>query len=292
MPADGGFPILTPRFSILSVREALEQGTRILEEGGVAVPRLTSEVLLCHALGKEKTYLYSHPDVPLTELAWIHFGRYLNERLQGKPTQYITRRQEFYSREFRVSPDVLIPRPETEHVVETALRFLGPESKVADIGCGSGAIAVSLSLERGVAVCATDISTRAIAVARDNASRLGARVAFAVADVLDAFRPRSLDLIVSNPPYVALDEKPSMQREVRDFEPEIALYGGESGNEIYRRLIEGAERVLVPGGRIVFELGWRSLDPVRAMFGPRWSEIDAAADLSGIPRALTARYDE
>jgi release factor glutamine methyltransferase len=277
---------------MITVRSALEQGTRILEEGGIAVPRLTSEVLLCHALGQEKTYLYSHPDSPLTKLAWIHFGRYLNERLHGKPTQYITKRQEFYGREFRVTPDVLIPRPETEHVVETALRYISPGSRVADIGCGSGAIAVSLSLERDIPVRATDISPRAIAVARDNAGRLGARVAFAVADVLDAFRPRSLDLIVSNPPYVALDEKPSMQREVRDFEPEVALYGGASGNEIYRRLIEGAERVLVPGGRIVFELGWRSLEPVRTMLGPHWSEIDAAADLAGIPRALTARYDE
>jgi len=275
----------------MTVRAALDQGTRLLDEAHVAVPRLTAEVLLCHALRREKAYLYSHPEDELTELAWIHYGRYLNERLQGKPTQYITRRQEFYGREFRVTPDVLIPRPETEHVVETALRFLGPQSRVVDVGCGSGAIAVTLSLEKGIEVTATDISARAIGVARENASRLGARASFLAADVLACFRSRSLDLVVSNPPYVGLDEKPSMQREVRDFEPEIALYGGETGHEVYRRLVDEAERVLVPGGRIVFELGWRSLDPVTAMLGRRWSSIETTSDLTGMPRALSARYE-
>jgi release factor glutamine methyltransferase len=276
---------------VITVRAALDQGTRLLDEAHIAAPRLTAEVLLCHALRKEKAYLYSHPEDELTELAWIHYGRYLNERLQGRPTQYITKRQEFYGREFRVTPDVLIPRPETEHVVETALRFAGPESRIVDVGCGSGAIAVSLSLERGIAVRATDISERAIAVARDTAVRLGALVSFAVADLLAPFRDQSLDMVVSNPPYVGLGEKPTMQREVRDFEPEVALYGGETGNEIYLRLIAGAERVLVPGGRIVFELGWRSLDPVRSMLGPSWSGIEVVADLTGMSRAITARYD-
>jgi release factor glutamine methyltransferase len=276
---------------VITVRAALDQGTRLLDESHVAVPRLTAEVLLCHALRKEKAYLYSHPEDELTEVVWIHYGRYLNERLQGKPTQYITKRQEFYGREFRVTPDVLIPRPETEHVVETALRFIGPKSRVVDVGCGSGAIAVSLSLERGIGVLATDISGRALAVAKENAVSLGARVSFAVADVLAPFRERSFDMVASNPPYVGLVEKPSMQREVRDFEPEVALYGGETGDEIYRRLIDGAERVLVPGGRIVFELGWRSLDPVRSMLSDRWSGIEVAADLAGMPRAITAQYD-
>ncbi len=241
---------------MITVRAALHQGTRLLEEAGVAVPRLTAEVLLCHALRSERVYLYSHPEDELTELAWIHYGRYLHERLQGKPTQYITGRQEFYGREFRVTPDVLIPRPETEHVVETALRFAGPASRVVDVGCGSGAIAVTLSLERGIAVRATDISERAIAVARENAVtprrpgflRGGRRPGSAFATAASTWWSRIR-------PTCGLGEKPTMQREVRDFEPEVALFGGETGNEIYARLIAGAERVLAPGGRIVFELG-------------------------------------
>jgi release factor glutamine methyltransferase len=107
----------------MTVRTALQQGIRLLEDASIPVPRLTAEVLLCHALGRERSYLYSHPEAELGETAWIHYGRYLHERLQGKPTQYITRKQEFYGRDFRVGPEVLIPRPETEHVVETALRL-------------------------------------------------------------------------------------------------------------------------------------------------------------------------
>src|ERR1700690_2056232 len=121
---------------------ALLQGTRLLEDGGIGVARLTAEVLLAHALGRDRVYLFAHPEHELAELEWLHFGRYLHERLQGKPTQYITGRQEFYGREFRVTPDVLIPRPETEHLVEAALdRAAG---NVADIGTGSGAIAITL----------------------------------------------------------------------------------------------------------------------------------------------------
>src|SRR6266702_3984581 len=106
----------------MTVETALLQGASLLEDAGIGVPRLTAEVLLSHALGRERVYLFAHPEQELQEVEWLHFGRYLHERLQGKPTQYITRRQEFYGREFRVTPDVLIPRPETEHVAEVALQ--------------------------------------------------------------------------------------------------------------------------------------------------------------------------
>src|SRR5258707_9263313 len=134
----------------MDVRTALQQGQTLLEEARFGSPRLTAEVLLMHAIGCERSWLYAHSGDELREVWWIHYGRYLHERLKGKPTQYITGRQEFYGREFRVTPDVLIPRPETEHVVEAALEKHA--GRIADIGTGSGAIAVTLALETGVPV--------------------------------------------------------------------------------------------------------------------------------------------
>src|SRR5689334_18125088 len=131
----------------MTLRDALLQGIKLLEEGAVPVARLTAEVLLCHAVRCERPCLYAHPEQELREVEWLHYGRYLHERLQGKPTQYITKRQEFYGREFRITPDVLIPRPETEHLVAAALPFCKPGARVLDVGTGSGAIAITLALE-------------------------------------------------------------------------------------------------------------------------------------------------
>src|SRR3954471_4600279 len=167
----------------MTVQTALLQGTVLLEEAGIAVPRLTAEVLLAHALRRERVYLYAHPEHELAEVEWLHYGRYLHERLKGKPTQYITKRQEFYGRDFRVAPDVLIPRPETEHVVEVAMRK--GARRVLDVGTGAGALAVTLQLETGAEVWATDISRAAAAVAAENAVRLGARVDVVVCDLME-----------------------------------------------------------------------------------------------------------
>src|SRR5689334_1424355 len=140
----------------MTVHTALLQGTRLLEEAGVGVPRLTAEVLLAHAMRVGREYFYAHPEQDLREVEWLHFGRYLHERLSGKPTQYITHRQEFYSREFRVTADVLIPRPETEHVVEAALELAADARRILDVGAGSGALAVTLQLETKARIAATD----------------------------------------------------------------------------------------------------------------------------------------
>src|SRR5262249_39837547 len=159
-----------------------------------------------HAVSRDRSYIYGHPEQELSDLQWLHYGRYLHERLAGKPTQYITGRQEFYGREFRVDKNVLIPRPETEHVVEAALQLAPHAAAVRDIGTGSGALAVPLRLELKARVTATDISLAALEVAAENARRLHASVQFIACDVAGAIANGTLDLVVSNPPYVPAAE--------------------------------------------------------------------------------------
>jgi release factor glutamine methyltransferase len=274
---------------VLTVREALLQGTRLLEDAVIPVPRLTAEVLLAHALQRDREYLYGHPEEPLSEIAWIHYGRYLDERLNGKPTQYITRRQEFYGRDFRLTPDVLIPRPETEHLVEAALARIRGGDTVLDIGTGSGAIAITIALETGARVFATDISAAALGVAASNARKLGAAVQFLAADLTSAISDHSVDVLVSNPPYVPSADAPGLQREIRDYEPHVALFAGPTGLEVYQRLIADAARVLKPGGWLLVELSYNALEGVRNMLAAGWEDLEVGTDLAGLPRVLAAK---
>jgi release factor glutamine methyltransferase len=274
---------------MLTVGEAVLQGACLLEDAGIAVSRLTAEVLLSHAMHCERVYLYAHSDQPLKEVEWIHYGRYLHERIKGKPTQYITGRQEFYGREFHVTPDVLIPRPETEHVVAAALRVVKRGQRVLDVGTGSGALPVTLQLEAGVEGWGTDISPAAIMVARDNARRLGAPIRLLVCDLMCAIAPGSVDVIVSNPPYVPSTQKDGLQREVRDWEPHVALFAGESGFEIYDRIVADAPRVLRPGGCLIMELGFGCVDHVAALLSG-WQDVRVDPDLAGIPRVISAKW--
>jgi release factor glutamine methyltransferase len=272
----------------MTVQTALLQGTQLLEEGGVGVPRLTAEVLLAHALHRDRVYLFAHSEHELSEIEWIHYGRYLHERLKGKPTQYITGRQEFYGREFRVNSAVLIPRPETEHVVELALEVAHNAGCTLDVGSGSGALAITLALETGARSFATDISPAAAAVAADNSRRLGARTHIVVCDVMEAIAPASIDLVLSNPPYVPLAQREGLQREVRDWEPHVALFAGSTGFEIYERIVADAPRVLRPDGWLVMELGFGSLERVKALLAS-WRDVRVKDDLAGIPRVIAAR---
>lgn len=274
----------------MTLQTALEQGTDILSKASIPVARLTAEVLLSHAMRCDRAYLYAHGTDELTELAWIHYGRYLNERLQGKPTQYITHRQEFFGRDFYVNGDVLIPRPETEHLVESALTWLKQHVnvRVLDVGTGSGAIAVTLALETDRLVLASDISLPALAVAERNRTAYKTKVDFFASDLLTAVQPESIDLLVSNPPYVPGADAANMQTEVRDWEPHIALFAGNSGFEIYDRLITSAAIVLKPGGRLMMELGYQSLSIVQEMLAPKWRDIEVISDLAGWPRVIGA----
>ena len=242
-------------------------------------------MLLAHAVGHDRAWLNAHSGEELKEVWWIHYGRYLHQRLQGQPTQQIIGVQEFYGRDFRVTPDVLIPRPETEHVIEAALP-LGARN-ILDIGTGSGAIAITLALETGARLVGTDVSFAALRIAAENARRLGAKVDWVACDLAGGLCGR-FDLVVSNPPYVPARDKSTLQREVRDYEPEIALYGGDDGLEIYRRLIPEAERLLAPRGWLVMEIGYALREAVRDMLGA-WKEVEIRTDLAGLPRVVLGR---
>jgi release factor glutamine methyltransferase len=271
----------------VTVHTALLQGTKLFEADRISAPRLTAETLLAFALRKDRAYLYGHPEQELNEIEWLHYGRYLHQRLNGTPTQYITHIQEFYGRPFRVTPDVLIPRPETEHVVEAALALGGRQ--ILDVGCGSGAIAVTLQLETRARVWATDISFAALKVAAANATRLGAEVLLATGDLDAPIASGSIDTLVSNPPYVPSAELAGLAREIRDHEPHIALTSGPTGFEVYERLIAGARRVLRPGGHLVMELGYNSSDRVLQLLDSGFEDIRLTADLAGIPRVVACR---
>jgi len=253
-------------------------------------------VLLLHAAGCDRTFLRAHPEHELTDLQQLHYARYLHERLQGRPTQYITGRQEFWGLEFRVNPSVLIPRPETEHVVEIAecrLKIADCKSpRIVDCGAGSGCIAIALAHDfQAAQVLAGDISADALRTAFENARRLGVadRVHFFQGDLLACLPDACVDLVVSNPPYVASNDAATLQREVREHEPHQALFAGEDGLATYRRLIPEAARVLRPGAWLVLELGYNVGEQVRAMFAGAWDSLQIDKDLAGIDRVLSAR---
>jgi release factor glutamine methyltransferase len=270
----------------------------------------------------ERVYFFAHPEQNLREVEWIHFGRYLDERMRGKPTQYITHKQEFYGREFRVTRDVLIPRPETELLVEAVLKRISNTESAAgqegrpkglphmcrrpfglrglafedadrlstsglelltarlgraiDVGTGSGAIAATL----GAMGC--DLSFEALQVARGNGA-----APLVCCDLLSCFGDSVIDVVVSNPPYIPIADYHSLQREVRNFEPHLALFGGADGLEVYRRLIPEAWRVLKPGGLLALEMGVGQDAALRSMVAD-WEYVEILPDLAGIPRVLLA----
>jgi len=298
---------------MLNVRAILKEGIAQLREGNVPSFTLAAELLLLHVLGRNRTWLYAHPEEILTDADAQRFFDLIARRAAGEPTQHLTGKQEFWGLEFEVTPEVLIPRPETEHVIEVALDRLalrdlranrpqksdGSGLQIADIGTGSGCIAIALAKELSAAnFLATDISPAALAVAKRNASRhqLADRIDFREANLLVLHSPLAtrhsplhFDLIVSNPPYIGRREAPSLPREVRDHEPHTALFGGEEGYELYADLITQSAKHLKPGGILVLELGHNSLAAVQALFDtPEWTAVGVTNDLAGIPRVIAA----
>src|SRR6266478_526568 len=333
----------------MDVRTTLKNGIVKLRESEVPSFTLAAELLLLHALGRDRTWLYAHPEEQVSSADAERFFALIARRAEGEPTQHLTGKQEFWGLEFEVSSDVLIPRPETEHVIEVALDRLavrelragrkqtltGEGLQIADIGTGSGCIAIALAKELpGITIYATDISAAALAVAKRNAARhaVADRIRFLECNLLDGLIDRaaananicvvgaqlypeperrdaapllgkdaphespvtshqspSFDLIASNPPYIGRREAATLMREVRDHEPEIALYGGEEGYEFYAGLITQAAAHLKPSGILVLELGHNSLPAVQPLLdAPAWTNVAVTNDLAGIPRVLAA----
>jgi release factor glutamine methyltransferase len=279
----------------VTIREALRSAVERLELHHVSNARLTAELVLAHVvLSVEREHLYAHDDRVLSEQELQMLEDRLYDRISGVPLQYIVGRQEFYGRCFRVNPAVLIPRPETEYIIEAVLDIQGTRGlpprplSIIDVGTGSGCIAVTLALELpGTQIFAGDVSFEALVVARENAATLGAQVRFVCMDVLDAIQTR-FDFIVSNPPYVRPSERSRLQREVREHEPHVALFSPEDELAIYRRLIVGAEEMLRSGGHIIMEVGIGMDEHVLSLFGPRWDALPTKTDLHGIPRTVIA----
>jgi release factor glutamine methyltransferase len=281
----------------MQLRQALNSAVEKLEAARVGSPRMNAEVLLMFVLACDRAYLYAHPERELTAEEAARYDEAMAERSRGKPSQYITGHQEFWGLDLIVSPAVLIPRPETEHVVETALelvRELAPSAplRIVDVGTGSGCIALALARELPHAeVQALDVSEAALEIARANAARLelAGRIVFRQSDLLAALPPEAaFDFMVSNPPYVGEAEPEKVQREVREFEPRVAVFAGEKGLEVYERLIPQAREHLKPGGWLVMEIGFSIEEAVRALL-TGWSEVRVTHDLQGIPRVVAGR---
>jgi release factor glutamine methyltransferase len=279
----------------MTIRETLRSATERLELHHVSNARLTAEVLLSHSLSVSREYLYAHDDRRLTDEEAQTLEEFMYDRIGGVPLQYIVGRQEFYGRYFHVNPAVLIPRPETEYIVEAVLEARGTGEpfhlapSILDVGTGSGCIAVTLALEiPDATMFAADISEAALHVARENAASLGARVGFLCMDMLDAVNGR-FDFIVSNPPYVRRNEITWLQREVREHEPHVALFAPDEELGGYRRLVRGAENMLNPDGYLIMEVGMGMADGVEALFGTGWAKLPTRKDLQGIPRTVIAK---
>lgn len=281
-----------------TVRALMEDAVRRLEAAGIEDARRNAEWLLQDVLSSSRAMLYAYPERPVPPEARAAFEALLMRRLRREPLQYVLGHADFYGLRLRVTPDVLIPRPETEQVVEEVLRLLAPvpSPRVLDVGTGSGCIPLAIKHERPDAeVFACDVSERALEVARVNAAAHRLAVTFVQADVLaPAFAermPHELDLLVSNPPYITRREASSLAAEVRDFEPHLALFAGDDPLVFYRAILRHARALLVPGGFVVFETHAEYGPAVRdLMAASGFAETTIRADLAGRPRIATGRW--
>jgi release factor glutamine methyltransferase len=284
-----------------SIAETIAEGARQLQSADVDEARRTAGVLLCHTLGIDRTHLLTRAEQQIDEPSYQAYLRLIERRAAGEPLQYITGHQEFYGFDFIVTPAVLIPRPETEFLVEQVIK-LARESQlsaplIADIGTGSGCIAVTIAASiPNAKILATDVSSAALKVARKNAERHGAarRIEFLEGDLLEPLAHRglelSIDIMASNPPYIEESGPDPVQREVRDWEPHTALFGGADGLNFYRRLLVDGLKYVRPGGYLVCEIGYSQLDAISDMIaGSSWDLTEVTNDLQCIPRTLTVR---
>ena len=283
----------------MTVAEARKFGRELLERNpefkisGYA----DASLLLMHALFCTRSELLAYPEKILTPDQEHFYRGFLAERDSGRPVQYITGEQEFWGLPFTVTSDVLIPRPETEHLVEAALERLQQYAapRIVDVGTGSGAIAIALAyalrnMQPLTQITALEISVAALAVAQENAERngVGEKIRWMKSDLLAGVQGESFELIVSNPPYIADAERETLATEVREHEPALALFSGPTGLEIYERLIPQAEQVLTHDGWLMMEIGWTQ-QPAIAKLLERWRSVEFLPDLQGHLRVVCAQ---
>jgi release factor glutamine methyltransferase len=288
-----------PQSSAATVAETLRAGVQKLELAAVPSAPLAAELLLMHVLGRDRAWLYAHPEFAIDSAIREKFFSLTNKRASGTPTQYLTGNQEFWGLDFEVTPNVLIPRPETEHLIEVILARTTESRRnaplrIADVGTGSGCIAVALVKELPNAkLFATDVSPAALAVAARNAARhnFTDRITFVECNLLSGLPQHPpFDIIVSNPPYVARRDAATLPIDVRDHEPELALFAGEDGMSIYPPLIAQATAHLAEGGLLVLELGDGLFEQVGELLeaSSGWTRVSATQDLAGIVRVISA----
>ena len=277
-----------------TIGSILQWTQRFLADRDFQSPRLDAEVLLAHVLGRNRVYLYTHYDLPLQPNEAAHFGKLVRRRARHEPVAYLLGEREFFGRPFLVNPAVLIPRPETEHVVEVALSYATARAwaapRILDVGCGSGVLALTLALElQAASVVATDICEAALAVARHNAHKhdLQTRVECLQADLFPANLP-PYDLIVANLPYVAHDDV--LPVDVRSFEPHQALFSGPDGLEAISAFCRDVARHLRPGGAVVLEIGHTQEAAVTQLLraSEAFVHIQTTLDLQQHPRVIHA----
>jgi release factor glutamine methyltransferase len=286
----------------VTLKDAFTSAIDRLTAAQVGSPRMNAELLLMFALGCNRAYLFAHPERELTTEEQARLEDSLSQRARGVPAQYITGHQEFWGMDLVVSPAVLIPRPETEHVIETVLQLTNQNNGgrasppatptlIVDVGTGSGCIALALAKELAHAeIHATDISAGALEVAHANAARhqFESRIHFHQTDLLHGLDPGSFDFVVSNPPYVGESEADEVQLEVRKFEPRNAVFAGPTGLEVIERLIPQARATLRPGGWLVIEISGSIVDRVKHLLS-QWQKVQITNDLQGIPRVASAQ---
>ena len=277
----------------MHLKDSLGLAIERLTGAQVGSPRLNAEILLMFTLGCDRAYLFAYPERELSADEQARYEEALRQRSLGVPSQYITGHQEFWGMDFIVSPAVLIPRPETEHLIETVLPLARSmrQPKIVDVGTGSGCIAIALAKELPEAeIHATEISPAALEVAEANAARLqlDQRIQFHDTDLLAGVEASDFDFVVSNPPYVSNSEEDHVQLEVRKFEPRSAVFAGATGLEVIQRLIPAAEAKLKPGSWLVMEISGSIAEGAKRLL-EGWEEVRVSNDLQGIPRIVSAQ---
>jgi release factor glutamine methyltransferase len=289
------------------VKDILKQSIKLLKDDGIETPRLDAEVLLSYVLNKDRSQLYIYPDYVLSDDENSRYRALIDKRLEHTPISYLTGHKEFMSLDFKVNGNVLIPRPETELLVETVCKFrsntpLRPSQegngivrKVLDLGTGSGAIAVSIAkYNPDYLLLATDVSMSALFVARENVVHNDVinRVLFIQTDLFEGISPNNkLDWVVSNPPYIPTGDLSSLPDEIRNYEPILALDGGTDGLDVIKKIIENAFMFLKPSGHLAIEIGYGQSDDVQRIAEEtgKYSDYDMIKDYSEIPRVFCCK---